>query len=109
VGIVDDDFTPSVLDRESLSPTSLGNLVAIPHAFLQQTDRPCIAVAILKNPIQWGSEKAQLVFLLNISTSQEADFKPIFTQLYGLISDRKKVQRLIRTTEFISFLKELNG
>ena len=109
LGIVDDDFTPSVLDRESLSPTSLGNLVAIPHAFLQQTDRACIAVAILKNPIQWGSEKAQLVFLLNISTSQEADFKPIFTQLYGLISDRKKVQRLIRTTEFISFLKELNG
>lgn len=107
-GIVDEDFTPSVLDRESLSPTSLGNLVAIPHAFLQQTRHPCIAVVILKAPIQWGAEKAQLVFLLNISTAQEAVFKPVFSRLYTLISDRKKVQRLIRAADFNRFLEELH-
>ena len=108
-GFVDEAFTQSVLDREALYATSLGNLVAIPHAFLQHTRRPCIAVATLKEPIQWGSEKVQLVFLLNISTSQEADFKPLFEQLFLLINDRKKIQRLIKAANFTEVLKELNG
>ena len=108
LGEIEEGFTQSVLDREALYATSVGNLVAIPHAFLQHTSRPCIAVAILKEPIQWGSEKVQLVLLLNISTSQEAVFKPIFEQLFLLVDDRKKIQQLIKTSSFTDFIKELN-
>lgn len=108
LGIVDEAFTASALDREALSATSIGNLVAIPHAFLQQADHPCIAVATLGAPIRWGEEKVQLVLLLNISTSQEMDFKPIFSELFRLLSRRKKVLRLIRAKGFEEFIKELN-
>ncbi|MCB2214383.1 PTS sugar transporter subunit IIA [bacterium] len=106
--IVDEAFTGSVLDRETLSATSIGNLVAIPHAFLQQAEHPCIAVATLQSPVRWGEEKVQLVLLLNISTSQEKDFKPIFSELFRLLSRRKKVLRLIRAAGYQEFIKELN-
>ena len=108
LGYVEQDYVQSVLAREALYATSIGNLVAIPHAFLQHTKQPCIAIASLKEPIHWGTEKVQLVMMLNISTSQEAVFKPIFSQLYRLLSDRKKVQRLIKADHFTAFMKELN-
>lgn len=105
---VDADFPAAVLAREAIYPTAIGNLVAIPHAFLIHTIRPCIAIASLRKPIHWGSEKAQLILLLNISTSQEESLKPIFDQLFQILKDRKQVKRLIKAENFTDLIKEMN-
>lgn len=52
-GCVRDDFEQKVWEREQLGSTHLAGMVAIPHAWPEQTIRPAAAIAILEEPIAW--------------------------------------------------------
>lgn len=54
----------SLLRREAVSGTAIGNLIAIPHPFPEEILKSGISIAVLKKPILWDGEKVQLVFLL---------------------------------------------
>ena len=53
---VDEGFIESVLKRENLAPTSIGDGFAIPHSFKGHIVKPGIGFMTLKKPIQWGEE-----------------------------------------------------
>ncbi|CAH0343906.1 BglG family transcription antiterminator [Bacillus sp. CECT 9360] len=61
-GYVGESFLASVYDREALSPTSFGNLVAIPHPAVPQTETTFWAVCTLQKPIKWGDKRVQLIW-----------------------------------------------
>jgi len=107
-GYVDDNFVHAVLERESVFPTAIGNLVAIPHALTNKFLDSWIAVGILKKPILWGNDLAQLILLLNIDNSKEENFNTIYEILYDRVNDKKIIERLLRTTKFDEFLKVIN-
>ncbi len=108
LGYADETFSESVLKRESVFPTAIGNLVAIPHAFSPQKKQSWISVGILKKPVQWGDEMVQLILLLNIDHSSEDDYKTIFETLYEILSVKKYTKKLINCTDYESFTKEIN-
>ena len=61
-GYVHDTFTSAVLEREKVFATGLPTPeihVAIPHADPEHVIKPGIAIAVLKNPVQFG-EMGQL-------------------------------------------------
>ena len=108
LGCVDAGFVHSVQERESVFPTGIGNLTAIPHAILPDTSSSWIAVGILRKPVQWGSDLAQLILLLNIDNSADDNFKNIYNQLYGRINDKKTVERMIKASNYDEFMKVIN-
>ena len=53
-GIARDKFFSALIQRERLGSTCIGEDGAIPHGRMEGADRPLCALALLKNPIQYG-------------------------------------------------------
>lgn len=104
---VNETFIQSAIDREKISATSTGNLLAIPHAFSGNVITSRIAVGILDKPIQWGENMVQIVFLLALEKMSSEDYENIFNTLYSIVADRKKILTLINSDSFKDFIKLL--
>jgi len=105
-GYVDDDFIRSVFVRENLSPTAIGNLFAIPHAFGGHVKKQGIGLMTLKHPVPWGNgEKVQIIMMLSIDTRLNDQFKSIFTDLANLTKNMDAVSRLLKAEKFSDVLK----
>lgn len=105
--IVDRGFTQSVIDRERISSTSFVYSVAIPHALELVSNHSKISIAILKNPIKWGSYEVKLVLLLAISEEDSALMWSFFDWLSGIIDNTEKLSRLMKSknrNEFVHWI-----
>lgn len=103
VGMVNSDFIDSVLEREGYSPTSFGNLVAIPHPLESQTDDTFWSIVTLRNPIQWGGKPVQMINLLNINKHQVDNLKPMYDVLIKLLDNRVLLQKLLQCETYAQF------
>ena len=88
--------------RERISSTEVGNLVAVPHVLMQGEFSSCIAIGILDNPVQWGSEMVQMVFLACFNQSGN-QYARIFRTLYKVVHAEELVRRLIQADDFLAF------
>lgn len=104
----DDMFLQDVFDRESISSTYIGNMVAIPHAIATNVGENVVAIGITKKPITWQKNKVQLVFLINIQNASEGKVKQIFNSFFEVINSKKKVERLIKSKNYYEFIKTIN-
>ncbi|AGB19337.1 BglG family transcription antiterminator [Thermoanaerobacterium thermosaccharolyticum] len=103
-----EEFKKSVIERELISSTSIGNLVAIPHSTLGYAIESHIAVAILEKPINWGNDKVQLVMMLALDKMTDNEFQCIFNELFDVVNDYETVLKLTSAkdiTEFINIMK----
>jgi lichenan operon transcriptional antiterminator len=105
-GYVDDSFQSSVLKREEISPTSIGNLVAIPHPLKPNDLGSCIAIGILKKPVKWGEHSVQLVLLLALNEEDKEGFSALFTHLWQIVQDKKLVDELCSKEIFDDFIHQ---
>lgn len=103
LGLVDASFIQSVNEREVLSPTSFGNLVAIPHPMAPLTDQTFLAICTLQKPIKWGDKRVQFICLLSVEKNSTSDFKDIYDLLWNVIDDSEKVQRILKCTDYREF------
>jgi lichenan operon transcriptional antiterminator len=110
-GYIGKNIKKSIIDREKLSSTAIGNLVAIPHA-LEVVDVPsCVCIGILDKPIAWdNNKKVQLVMVLSISKNISHRFAELFSTLYQVTKSPFSVEELIKQKDFndfyIKFLSE---
>lgn len=102
-GMVNAGFIASVLEREKFSPTSFGNLAAIPHPLQPQADETFWSIVTLKEPIQWGGKPVQLINLLNINRNQQDSLKPMYDVLIKLLDNRDLVQKLLQCETYAEF------
>ncbi|RKD31793.1 BglG family transcription antiterminator [Thermohalobacter berrensis] len=107
--IVKENYEHSIVEREKISSTSIGNLIAIPHAILGNAISSKIAVGILKKPIKWGKDRVQLVFLLAFEKMSDKYFEKIFDVFFQIINDKTKVLKLISAKNFDDFINILRG
>jgi lichenan operon transcriptional antiterminator len=105
-GYVDDSFQQSVLEREEISPTSIGNLVAIPHPLKPNALDSCIAIGIVKKPVKWGEHTVQLVLLLALNEKDKEEFSSLFNHLWKLVQNKKLVSELCSTEKFKDFISQ---
>lgn len=59
-------YAQDVLKREEGSPTSIGFLIATPHAKSKHVKEPSLAFSRLEKPIEWAGEDVQLVFQIAV-------------------------------------------
>lgn len=105
---VKEEFKKSVVEREKISSTSIGNLVAIPHSILGYARGSRIAIGILEKPINWGNDKVQLVMMLALGKMTDNEFQSIFDELFDIVNDYEMVLKLINAKNFTEFVNIFN-
>ncbi|MDC3411961.1 BglG family transcription antiterminator [Aquibacillus sp. 3ASR75-11] len=106
-GFINETFTSNALARERESSTSIGGGIAIPHGSPTMVHQSAIAVAVLKEPMEWGSEFVSIVFMLAISNQQQALNRGAVAQIATISSDLSLVQALIDADSVETFLNKL--
>lgn len=95
-----------IIERENISSTDIGNLVAIPHVFTSEVDSSYIVTAILESPITWGNEQVQLVLLIIFSEKDKA-YASVFRKMYAQFKSIKQVNKLIESKDYKDFISNI--
>jgi lichenan operon transcriptional antiterminator len=109
LGFMSRDSKASVFEREKLSPTSIGDMAAIPHSLDANAAVSNISVLVLKKPIPWGDLPVQIVFLLNIEHGKSALWEELFLRLYHYVKKSQGLASILKNRSFPRFLEEVAG
>lgn len=99
-GYVDEGYVASIFEREKLSDTSIGSLIAIPHAFEGHIRKQGIGLLTLQRPITWGNEKVQIVFMLALNANVDNHFQGIFGEILDLTRNLKDTEQVLKARKF---------
>lgn len=105
---LDQKIIDEIMEREKISSTDIGNLVAIPHTFTRQDTESFISICKLKKPIKWGGEFAQLIFLIVFNHNNKNNMG-VFRVLYNFIEDKTNVENLLKEFNFLNFVRLMNN
>ena len=94
------DFYDAVMEREHIGGTALGNLVATPHPARPMGGRSFVVVAVLNQPILWGEEDAQILFLVSMKDGGDRDLPQFYKMIGRFLTNRTLVRRLIKRPTF---------
>jgi lichenan operon transcriptional antiterminator len=104
---IDDDVIAKVFERENMSSTDIGHLVAIPHTILDGRYKSIIGVGILDKPIIWNKQEVQLIFMVCFNRKESYNF-PVFKYLYNFIEDEGNIKRALKALSFEKFMEILD-
>lgn len=99
-GYAGDGFIESVLKREKLSPTSIGDTFAIPHAFEGYVQKTGIGLMTLKKPVIWGEERVQIILMLAVDSREGGSLKDIFGELADLTKNHVMIRKILEAERF---------
>lgn len=102
--LISEEAKFSVFEREELSSTEIGNLVAIPHPIDNDTKTSAIAVMILDKPIMWDEQYVQIIFLISISKEQIQVWEKVFMKLFNYLTKEGGVKEIIRNQSYVKFV-----
>ncbi len=106
--LVGEDYLPSLMEREEIVPTYLGNGLAAPHPVEAEVLETVIAVCICPAGVDWNGEKrAQVVFMLAVKNEEQKRLATLYTLISDLVENPKVMGELKRVTDFESFMRVL--
>lgn len=84
------EFINSIMKREEMGSTVIGEGVSIPHPLNLLANRTKIAIAVLDEPVEWTEgQYTQLVFLLAISKKDYEQALGIYDFLVEIVRENK--------------------
>ena len=104
---VTDTFFESVMERESISPTSFEQYFAVPHALILDAKRTKVAVSILKKPILWGDYSVKLVLLFAIAKEDRRMLKTLYDFISNVLLQKDTFEKLVQVSLYEEFKKIL--
>ncbi|KAA6451941.1 BglG family transcription antiterminator [Bacillus swezeyi] len=107
-GYVEKDYGAHAVMREKMSATNIGAGIAIPHANAKLIKQSAIAIATLKEPLDWGAEKVSLVFMLAVKHEDQNMTRQLFHELSYLSEQPAFIQKLTKETNVMKFLSYLD-
>lgn len=97
-GRVKSEFYQSILKREEIDSTEIGNLLAIPHGNTDYIISSTISILTLERPILWDEEKVQIIFLLAVKKedySKDDSMRSFFKYLNKLTNSKESIEELV--------------
>ena len=76
-GYITEDFYQSVLNREKISSTEIGNGIAIPHGLDTFVNHTAIVLITLEEPILWKEDMVRVIFFTAVSFEQKEIMKKL--------------------------------
>ena len=108
LGIIDESYIDSAVERERMSSTVFVDGLAVPHAMSMTAERPTIAIAINDNPSPWGEHKVSVVAFIAFAASGREEFQTIFEQIVDVFADRARMNEVIKNaSSFERFIDTL--
>lgn len=104
-GIVSNDFFKLVLDRESISPTSFEQFIAVPHPIVFDSYSSKGAICILKRPIQWGEYQVKIVILFAIRNEDRKKLKDYYSLIGQAIVEENSLRKLLAAKSYSQFIE----
>lgn len=101
-GYVDHEFLPSVIEREAIVSTMLGEGIALPHSLGLLAQRTVVYTVLAPQGIQWGDEVAYVIFLLAISKREYEEAMAIYDLFVTFLRERA-MARLRDSRDFTEF------
>ncbi|WON78992.1 BglG family transcription antiterminator [Serratia sp. UGAL515B_01] len=102
-GTVGSDFYPSVVEREAIVSTLLGEGIALPHSLGLLAKKTVVVTLLSPQGIPWGTDEvAHVIFLLAISKSDYEEAMAIYDLFVTFVRERS-MSRLLGSNNFDSF------
>jgi len=101
-GAVDQEFHASVVEREAIVSTMLGEGIALPHSLGLLAKKSVVYTVLAPQGISWGDETASVIFLLAISKSEYEEAMAIYDLFVTFLRERA-MPRLRDSQDFASF------
>lgn len=106
--VVPEYFYQSIMKRENIEQTSIGQAIAIPHPMSLISNDTKLAVAILPDGLKWGeNEHIFFVFLFAIRKEDYEETAEIYNLLVNFLNDTDMQQQLLKTSSFEKFLEQI--
>ncbi|OCG40362.1 transcription antiterminator BglG [Gilliamella sp. Fer2-1] len=103
MGYVDVDFYPSVIEREAIVSTLLGENIAIPHSVGLLAKKTIVTTILAPQGIVWDKNQvAYVIFLLAISKNEYEDAMRIYNLFVNFVKE-KSTKRLLDSKTFNDF------
>jgi len=93
-----DAFLRSILERESIMSTGIGNHVAIPHTRSESVKRLAVAVYLLKNEIDYDSiddEPVKVVFMIAVPEDMKKKYMILLATISNFLSNEENHSKLL--------------
>lgn len=102
------DFIDSVIKRETLGSTYVGNECCLPHPFDFFPDEPILAIMILDKAVNWGNETVRYLFFF-ASPKEYDDAIKISDALTRMVCSKGLLQNLCKDISVSNAMKCLFG
>lgn len=93
-GAVEESFIHEAVSRERMSFTAIGGGIAIPHAQPSTVKETTISFALLKRPIEWGTEMVSIVCLIAVTEEDRYLTKNLLKEISKLSNIPHIVEKL---------------
>ena len=93
-------FKESTFQRETFSTTVLQNGIALPHPTGFYAAESIIAVATLKEPIQWNGMPARIIFMMAMRRGDQQFLKDFYELVVNLSDHEEYVAKVAAVREF---------
>lgn len=104
---VEENFKNEIYEHENVAPSSYGN-IAIAHTFSNSDLPSVIAMAINPEPISWGSNQVNVVFMISLNKKDNKLFKDIFKFLTNIITNNDALALMLKTTSYTELIEIIN-
>jgi len=104
-GYVNNDFYCSLIEREAIVSTWLGENIAIPHSVGLLAKKTKVVTILAPQGILWDKNKnevANVIFLLAISKDEYEDAMSIYNLFVNFVKE-KSTKRLLNSQSFSEF------
>ncbi|MCP3741985.1 BglG family transcription antiterminator [Rossellomorea sp. BNER] len=105
-GYVEKDYVFSAVQRERMSSTSIGSGIAIPHGSPNFINKSVVAVSTLKEALEWGNEKVNLIFMIAVKNEGQ-ESKLLFQELSNISESPAFIRELVEADDAEGFLSKL--
>jgi|GEM_PF-1726071 len=103
LGYATKEYPDSVLERENKFSTVYDNGIAAPHGLRETSLKDCIAVILLKKPIEDQGKRCQCIFMINVSEKHLFIYQEIGDFLIKLITNDQISKEVSRSRTFEEF------
>jgi lichenan operon transcriptional antiterminator len=108
LGIIDESYIESAIEREQMSSTIFVDGLAVPHAMSMTAERPTIALAVNETPTPWGDQRVNVIAFIAFAASGRDEFQTVFEQIVDVFSDRGHMNEVIKNSStFEGFIDTL--
>ena len=92
---VKEEYIQSVIDREKICPTCIGNEILLPHGDIKFVKQSILCFARLKRPIKLNNgQLISIIIMLPYKNDDREEFRELFKEIELLIEDNEMIKRL---------------